>query len=133
MTATVLSFPLMDWSREKPLAPNRVRELRKAKGWSQGELGEMIGVSVTHISRIEKGRRDLNQYWMEKLAEALGVPPADLLSAPLGGLSREERELIDTYREVPASMRTAFDALRESQQPFRSAGEVVPLGKTGND
>lgn len=37
---------------------NRLRELRDAKGWSQGELGERLGVSRQTVNAIETGRYD---------------------------------------------------------------------------
>ncbi|HEY0180990.1 MAG TPA: helix-turn-helix transcriptional regulator [Dokdonella sp.] len=37
---------------------NRVRELREAKGWSQGELGEALDVSRQTVNAIETGRYD---------------------------------------------------------------------------
>ena len=37
---------------------NRLRELREAKGWSQQELGERLGVSRQTIISIEKGKYD---------------------------------------------------------------------------
>lgn len=37
---------------------NRLRELREAKGWSQGELGERLGVSRQTVNAIETGRYD---------------------------------------------------------------------------
>jgi transcriptional regulator with XRE-family HTH domain len=110
-----------------PNYPNRVRELRMAKGLTQGELGALVGLGVAHVSRIENGKRDLTQYWMEKFSLALDVAPVDLLGGEYGGLTPEERQLIDTYREIPAHMRTTFDALRESHQPFRRQGEVVDM------
>ena len=127
MTATVLIFPDMTTHKSLPKNPNRIRELRVAKGLTQGQLGEMIGVGVAHVSRMENGKRDLTQYWMEKLAVALDVAPVDLFGGEYGGLTPAERELIDTYREIPAHMRTSFDALRESHQPFRGQGEVVDM------
>lgn len=35
---------------------NRVRDLRSAKGWSQADLGEALGVSRQTINSIENGR-----------------------------------------------------------------------------
>jgi putative transcriptional regulator len=35
---------------------NRVRALRTARGWSQGELGQRLGVSRQTINAIETGR-----------------------------------------------------------------------------
>ncbi|ATS22870.1 Cro/Cl family transcriptional regulator [Xanthomonas phaseoli pv. phaseoli] len=37
---------------------SRVRELRKANGWSQGELGERLGVSRQTINALETGKYD---------------------------------------------------------------------------
>ena len=37
---------------------NRLRELREAKGWSQQELGERLGVSRQTVISIEKGKYD---------------------------------------------------------------------------
>ncbi len=37
---------------------NRVRELREARGWSQGELAERLDVSRQTINAIETGRYD---------------------------------------------------------------------------
>lgn len=37
---------------------NRVRELREAHGWSQGELGERLDVSRQTVNAIETGKYD---------------------------------------------------------------------------
>ncbi|RBC29596.1 transcriptional regulator, partial [Xanthomonas oryzae pv. oryzae] len=37
---------------------SRVRELREASGWSQGELGERLGVSRQTINALETGKYD---------------------------------------------------------------------------
>jgi len=35
---------------------NRLRELRKATGKSQRELGKVVGIDYTYLSRIENGK-----------------------------------------------------------------------------
>jgi putative transcriptional regulator len=37
---------------------NRVRELREAQGWSQGDLAERLDVSRQTVNAIETGRYD---------------------------------------------------------------------------
>lgn len=37
---------------------SRIRELREAHGWSQGELGERLGVSRQTINALETGKYD---------------------------------------------------------------------------
>jgi transcriptional regulator with XRE-family HTH domain len=56
----------------------RVRELRKAKGWTQEKLEENSGLDRTYISDIERGVRNPSFKSLEKLAKALKVKVADL-------------------------------------------------------
>jgi putative transcriptional regulator len=37
---------------------NRVRELREAKGWSQGDLATLLAVSRQTVNAIETGKYD---------------------------------------------------------------------------
>jgi transcriptional regulator with XRE-family HTH domain len=37
----------------------RIRRLRKEKGWRQIDLGEQAGVHEVHISDIERGTREI--------------------------------------------------------------------------
>ncbi|TKS55166.1 helix-turn-helix transcriptional regulator [Luteimonas yindakuii] len=37
---------------------SRIRELREARGWSQLELGERLGVSRQTVNAIETGKYD---------------------------------------------------------------------------
>ncbi len=59
--------------------PNRIGELRAQRRISQQDLAEQIGTSNQQISRLETGKGNLTQEWMRKIADALGVSPADLL------------------------------------------------------
>lgn len=40
------------------LMKNRVRDLREARGWSQGELAEHLDVSRQTVNAIENGKYD---------------------------------------------------------------------------
>lgn len=61
--------------------PNRIRELRKARGWSLETLASLCDPPTTNqqISRLEKNDRRLTVEWMERLSKALGCRPSDLL------------------------------------------------------
>lgn len=56
----------------------RVRDLRKAKGWTQEKLEEHSGMDRTYISDIERGVRNPSVKSLEKLAKALKVRVSDL-------------------------------------------------------
>jgi phage repressor protein C with HTH and peptisase S24 domain len=63
-------------------APNRIRELREALGWSQTDLALKLvpKTSQPQIDRLEKADRRLTVDWMGRVAAALKVSPRDLLS-----------------------------------------------------
>lgn len=55
-----------------------VRRLRRAKGLSQKDLADLIGVSFTRISDLERGKGNPTLATLVALAEALGTSPRDL-------------------------------------------------------
>lgn len=58
---------------------DRVRALRLYLGVSQEKLALDCGLDRTYISGIERGKRNVSLINIHRLAEALGVPAADLL------------------------------------------------------
>lgn len=52
---------------------NRICELRKSRGWTQGELAEKLGVSVSAVSAYEKGKRQPNNDMLNTMADLFGV------------------------------------------------------------
>lgn len=53
---------------------NSVREAREAKGWTQAELAERIGVSRKTVNTVENGVFVPSTVIALKLARALGEP-----------------------------------------------------------
>ena len=49
-----------------------VKKLRKARGWTQTELGEKIGVSKNSISAWEQGKSEPKGESLSKLADLFG-------------------------------------------------------------
>ncbi len=57
-----------------------LRRLRREKGWSQEDLAFESGLHRTYVSGIERGVRNPTLLILEKLAETLGVAPAELVA-----------------------------------------------------
>ena len=57
-----------------------VQRIRKDKSWSQEEFAHRCGLHRTYISQVERGVRNPTITVLEKLAKALKVEPAHLLS-----------------------------------------------------
>jgi transcriptional regulator with XRE-family HTH domain len=62
------------------MAANRIRQLRLERGLSLTEFAKLVGISESHLSRVESGVRGLHLSKMEAVARALGVPVATILS-----------------------------------------------------
>jgi transcriptional regulator with XRE-family HTH domain len=102
-----------------PLTIN-IRELRKARGLTLRQLAEMVGVSVTHVSEIERGVKNLNNHLMVRFAKALGVTPAELIAGDeersLRHLESMMADLSPEDRERVLAFATALLRTRDGQQ-----------------
>ncbi len=85
----------------------RVRDLRKAKGFTQRQLADRLGVSFTYVSKVENEKLHFGDYpsekFIHKLAEVLGADEDELLlladKVP-EGIRRRIRERPDVFRAV---------------------------------
>lgn len=68
--------------------PLRLKDRRKAKGWSQARLAEATGVSDATINRIEQGKQNWDQDFLQNAADALECLPADLLPPEYGSVTK---------------------------------------------
>lgn len=82
---------------------DRLKELRKRKGISQGELAELIEVHFTQVSRYERGETKPNAEAMTKLAKALDTTVDFLMNGTADEVAKDaglEKELISRFKEV---------------------------------
>lgn len=103
----------------------RIRRIRKAKGWSQEQLAERVGISVTHMSHIETGNTKLSIEVFADIAAALEARADELLFgarevlreqamediiSQLSGCGARELCIIsDTVRSLKAAMEKYVD------------------------
>jgi transcriptional regulator with XRE-family HTH domain len=57
---------------------NRIRELRKAKGWTQEQLAEAAGLHYSYIGGVERGDRNISLETLEKIMNGLQVPAEEI-------------------------------------------------------
>jgi len=65
--------------RDAERLAERVRTLRRRKGWSQEQLAAEAGVGRASVARIELATGDVSLRVMGQLAQALGVHTDQLL------------------------------------------------------
>ena len=59
---------------------SRVRELREKRGWSQGELGDLLDVSRQTINAIETGKYDPSLPLAFAIAKLFGLSIESIFS-----------------------------------------------------
>ena len=88
----------------------RVRELRESHGWTQKELGDRLGVSVSYISKVENERLHFGDYPSEKFVHKLA-----------GELHADEDELLLLSDRVPDALR---QRIRERPEVFNAVADL---------
>lgn len=83
----------------------KIRIRRKELGLTTTELGNMIGVQNSAISKYEKGRIELKASQIKAIAEVLQINPVLLLDDDGPDLTNEERILVSAYRAADPSAR----------------------------
>ena len=63
----------------RKIVGRNVRQARQAAGLSQEALADRAGIDRTYVSGVERGVRNPTVTIVARLAEAMGVPAADLL------------------------------------------------------
>jgi transcriptional regulator with XRE-family HTH domain len=58
---------------------DRVRQLRKERGWRQLDLAEQAGISENYVSELELGRKEICLRTIEALSKALDTKIVELM------------------------------------------------------
>ncbi len=89
---------------------NRLKELRKEKGISAKELGELFNTTDVTILRYENEKQNINAIMLKKLSEFYNVSIDYILYLTdlkeNIQLKEEEVELLDNYRELDTKSKT---------------------------
>lgn len=88
---------------------NRIRDLRKAKGWTLADLAEACTPPTTPqtIGRLETGMRNLSLRWMEKIALALDVDAESLVRSEASSHPKVVARLTESGAEALAKQADA--------------------------
>ena len=59
-----------------------MKDLRKKRGWTQGELGEKLGISRQSVHSIETGKYDPSLPLAFRIAELFDLPIEEVFESP---------------------------------------------------
>lgn len=66
----------------------RVRDIRKARGWKLADLAQRTGLAISTISKMERGEISLTYDRFMALAQGLGLDVGELFDADAEGFQR---------------------------------------------
>jgi len=101
----------------------RVRIVRRARGLSQDELGEAIGITFQQVQKYENGANRISCSMLKRIAERLETPMAELLGetgAPSSGV-----DWSTSYEPEAVEFARAFAALKSPALKRRLHGLIV--------
>ena len=58
----------------------RLRKLRKQRGWTQAEMADVLGLDRSYLAEIEEGKRNVCLLNLKVIADGLGTSMARLFS-----------------------------------------------------
>jgi transcriptional regulator with XRE-family HTH domain len=87
---------------------SRIAQLRRAKGWNQGELARRMGLKSAQISKFERGAYMPKTDILPRLSEVLGVSSDYLLTGRSFGEPQRDyrlRERLEALEALPEPQR----------------------------
>lgn len=99
--------------------PNFIKELRKARGWSQEDLARALSFTNQHVSYLETGKRQLSESTIRRLAETFGCSYAQILDGRIEGVEDPaEMALLEHFRLLNDAQKKALvEFVRRSHDP----------------
>jgi transcriptional regulator with XRE-family HTH domain len=94
----------------------KIKARRKELKMTTEELGRLIGVQRSAITKYEKNRVDLKSKQIQEIANALDINPALLLSDDPLELSPDEEHLLSLWRGANDQARSDVIDLLEKHQ-----------------
>lgn len=100
------------------LIGKRIRDLRKERGLSQEQLGELANLNYTYIGGVERAETNISVLNLTKIAQALNVGVYELFSytrvSQTKGKSHDIEQIIDLLLSIsPRDVKKAKNILME--------------------
>ena len=97
-----------------------IKEARKAKGMTQQELGDIVGLQKSAIAKYESGRVvNIKRSTLQKIASALNIRPSELIFDETPKESADFHVRIITDFELMDALRDYYKLSSDNQKMVR--------------
>lgn len=93
-------------------------KMRRKFGLKQSDIADHFGVSVTAVSKWERGQVSMSADTFLEICEFFEVSPESLVGSAPDGLSYEEMELIEAFRRSSEDRQDAVRLLLGIEKKF---------------
>lgn len=84
----------------------KIKNARIAKGLTQADLGELLGVQKSAVAKYENGRIvNIKRSTLQKISDVLGIRPAELIT----DISPESKKNNDAITDIILKLKTDND------------------------
>lgn len=99
----------------QPTFGKKIREARKAKGYTQRELANLIGAKHNSVSDWENDKNKPDPDTIELICGVLDLSPNYLLASNEESLTFHEKRLIDKYRTLDTHGKDMVDTVLDKE------------------
>lgn len=89
---------------------NRLDELISAQNLTYEQVAQKAGYSTVFVWQMAKGKRNIALKHLDRLADAIGCSPEDILSVPLA----TNTDILNIWAAIPADRRELAKSVLES-------------------
>ena len=94
-----------------------IRQARKRKNWTQGDLAKALGITHVNVAQWENGTRNPKIETLDRIAEALDIDPLDLMDG------NERLSYIEQFGSTANRIQNAIQELLEILQVKKEDAE----------
>jgi transcriptional regulator with XRE-family HTH domain len=120
------------WREKQMTIGEKIRKLRKEKGWSQNQLAQKIDINTRNISLYESGKATPSSETVQKLANLFNVSTDYLFNDEpenIASMGIKDKSLISLFEEIDKMTEDEKNAIRIFVEAIAFKRKVKSLEK----
>ena len=95
----------------------RIRELRKALGYTITHFAKIVGISRIYLSELERNVKEPSLDTLQRICQALDVTLGEFFAIDKPDIPVDLRRLLNTAKELSPKQREALQYLLDTMKP----------------
>ncbi|MBB5685688.1 helix-turn-helix domain-containing protein [Sphingobium boeckii] len=104
-------------NKDKPQLGSIIRNLRSERGWTLKQMSEAVDITMSTLSKIERGQLTLSYDKLQQVSDSLGISLSDLFAPNRNWVAAD----------APVTGRRAIDTLEKALRVNTNNGDIFYL------